>query len=203
MRRLRLAPLGALAATAALLYAGWHLASRVLGAYRAVEVAGESMTPALRPGDFVLLRRTLLGRTPQGRTLLGRTLLRRATSSLSRIAYGRVVATRDGEGRLLLKRVIGLPGESLRVGARVEVNGRTLIEPYAHGETPPAQYRGVARLGPDQYFLLGDNRAASTDSRDFGAVHASQLEGAAWLRYWPPGRIGVLRRPRRQFEPPA
>ena len=180
MRRLRLAPLGALAATAALLYAGWRLASRTLDAYHAVEVAGESMTPALRPGDFVLLRR--------------------ATSLLSRSAYGRVVATRDGEGRLLLKRVIGLPGESLRVGARVELNGRTLIEPYAHGETPAAQYRDVARLGPGQYFLLGDNRAASTDSRDFGAVQASRLEGVAWLRYWPPGRIGVLRRPRRRFE---
>ena len=92
-----------------------------------------------------------------------------------------------------------LPGESLRAGSVVQVNERVLIEPYAHGETPPHQYRGLNRLGDGEYFLLGDNRAASTDSRDFGPVRREQLQGLAWLRYWPPGRLGRLRPPPRRF----
>ncbi|MDP6606779.1 MAG: signal peptidase I [Dehalococcoidia bacterium] len=148
-------------------------------AFVAVEVAGESMTPALLPGEYLLLRRA---RLPEGETV-----------------FGRIVATRDRSGRLLLKRVIGLPGESLRVGAEVQVNGRVLIEPYANGESAVARYRGVQRLGAGEHFLLGDHRDASTDSRDFGAVHHSRIEGVAVYRYWPLGRGGRLRRPRRRF----
>jgi hypothetical protein len=48
--------------------------------------------------------------------------------------------------------------------------------------------------------VLGDNRAASTDSRDFGAVRAEQFEGVALLCYWPPERFGAIRRQPRRFE---
>lgn len=158
----------------ALVFARWFR-----GAFVAVEVAGESMTPALLPGEYLLLRRA---RLPQGEA-----------------AYGRIVATRDRTGRLLLKRVVGLPGEALRVEAEVQVNGRVLIEPYANGERPVAHYRGVQQLGAGEHFLLGDHRDASTDSRDFGAVHRSRIEGVAVYRYWPLGRRGQLARPRRRF----
>jgi signal peptidase I len=106
------------------------------------------------------------------------------------------------DGRPLLKRVVGLPGESVRAGARVEVNGRMLDEPYAGGGANPEQYRAVYRLADGEYFVLGDARAASTDSRDFGPVAGSSIEGIAWLRYWPPGRFGRIRRPKRAFEAP-
>lgn len=148
-------------------------------AFVAVEVAGESMTPALRPGEYLLLRRAEL---PEGEA-----------------AFGRIVAMRDRSGRLLLKRVVGLPGESLRAGADVQINGRALVEPYANGESTPAQYRGVQRLAPGEHFLLGDRRDASTDSRDFGAVHHSRIEGVAAFRYWPLSRVGPLRPPHRRF----
>lgn len=147
-----------------------------------IEVAGHSMSPALLPGDFLLLRR---GPPPPGEA-----------------AFGRIVAFRNGQGLLVLKRVVGLPGESLRVGDAVHVNGRTLLEPYARGRCPPRQFRGVQRLEPGQLFLLGDRRDASTDSRDFGPVDASRVGGVAWFRYWPPGRIGRIRRPRRRFAAP-
>lgn len=147
-----------------------------------VEVAGESMAPALQPGDFLVLRR---GAPDPAR------------------AFGQVVATRDprpeGDRRLLLKRVVGLPGEALRVGGGVQVNGRVLLEPYAHGETPYEQHRGINRLGADEYFLIGDHRGASTDSRDFGPVPASAIEGVAVLRYWPPERFGRLVPPERRL----
>lgn len=148
-----------------------------------VEVAGESMTPALQPGDYLVLRR---GAPPPG------------------AEYGRIVATRDprpeGDGRLLLKRIVGLPGESLRVGGGVQVNGRALVEPYAHGETPAEQHRAINRLEAGHFFLLGDHRGASTDSRDFGPVPTERIQGTAALRYWPPARFGRLDRPARRFE---
>jgi len=174
MRRLR--PAFALAAAAASLLtaAGLLLARRL---YR-VEVAGPSMLPSLHPGDYLVVRR---GAPPRGDA-----------------AFGRIVATRDEVGRLLLKRIVGLPGESLRVGRAVQVNGRALIEPYTTGASGPADYRGVNRLGDDEYFLLGDNRAASTDSRHFGPITPGGIEGEAVLRYWPPERFGRLRRPRRE-----
>ena len=161
------------------------IAAGILAARRGwmrVEVAGESMTPALQPGDFLVLRR---GAPTPAR------------------AFGQVVATRDprpeGDGRLLLKRVVGLPGEALRVGGGVPVNGRVLLEPYAHGETPYEQHRGINRLGQDEYFVLGDHRGASTDSRDFGPVPSGAIEGVAVLRYWPPERFGRITPPERRL----
>ncbi len=149
------------------------------GRYYRVEVAGDSMRPALLPGDFLVLRR--------------------GTPSTGDVEAGTIVALRDATGRLILKRVIGLPGESLRVGASVLVNRRRLIEPYARGDTPQAQFRGANQLAEDDYFVIGDNREASTDSRDFGAVHRDRFDGVAVLRYWPLGRLGRIVRPPRQL----
>ncbi|MPZ98197.1 MAG: signal peptidase I [Dehalococcoidia bacterium] len=179
MRRLR--PAFALAAAAASLVAAAIalLARWLRGRLYRVEVAGPSMLPALHPGDYLVVRR---GAPPRGGT-----------------AFGRIVATRDDGGRLLLKRIVGLPGESLRVGRAVQVNRRVLVEPYALGEGGAGDYRGVNRLGDDEYILLGDNRAASTDSRHFGAVSLADIEGEVVLRYWPPERFGRLRRPRREL----
>lgn len=148
-----------------------------------VAVAGDSMRPTLAPGDWLLLRR---GPPP----------LDRATSV---DASGLIVAARDHSGRLLLKRIVGLPGESLRVGQTVLVDGRELREPYASGVAPPATYRGVSRLSTDTLFLLGDRRDMSTDSRDFGPVTLASIEGVVLARYWPPHRIGWLPRPSRSW----
>lgn len=175
---MRVTALVAAAVLLAVLAARWLRRSFV-----AVEVAGESMTPALRPGEYLLLRR---GGLPRGER-----------------AYGEIVALRDGGGRLLLKRVVGLPGESVRAGAEVQINGRVLVEPYANGVPPASQYRGVQRLAAGQHFLLGDRRDASTDSRDFGPVNGARVEAVAKFRYWPPSRVGPLARPRRRFAVPA
>jgi signal peptidase I len=148
-----------------------------------VEVAGSSMHPALQPGDWLLLRRGAPAAGP----------------GAGDGAFGLVVAARDRSGRLLLKRIVGLPGESLRVGAAVQVNGRELIERYASGEAPAASYRGVSRLGEDELFLLGDRRDASTDSRELGPLPLAAVEGVVLARYWPPRRIGLLRRPTRRW----
>lgn len=173
-----------MAAAALITGAASLVAVRTLpGRYLRVVVAGESMTPALRPDDFLVLR---------------------AGPPKADEAFGRIVAVRDprpeGDGRLLLKRIVGVPGDSLRVGGgSVQVNGRALDEPYAGGETPYEQHRGINRLADGEFFVLGDNRAASTDSRDFGPVADGTIVGTAVLRYWPLGRAGRLRPPGRRF----
>ncbi|MBT5774434.1 MAG: signal peptidase I [Dehalococcoidia bacterium] len=170
-----------LAAASLILASLLTLIRRLHSRYYRVGVVGDSMSPALHPGDYLLLRRG---------------------PSSGREAPGTLVTIRDATGRPLLKRIIGLPGESLRVGTEIHINGTPLIEPYAHGETPQNQFRGVNRLGQHEYFLVGDNRAASTDSRDFGSIHQDRIQGVAVFRYWPPGRFGRLRAPQRQFGPP-
>jgi signal peptidase I len=87
---------------------------------------------------------------------------------------GDVVAVQLDRSRLvLLKRVVGLPGERVAVRAGlVVVNGRTLDEPYAKvSENPPSQREIV--LGPDEYFVIGDNRDISA----YGAVHQHEFIG--------------------------
>jgi len=159
------------------------LLRRLRHCYYRVAVVGDSMSPALHPGDYLLLRRG-------------------PASGVQ--AAGSLVAIRDATGRPLLKRVVGLPGESIRVGTDIQINGVPLVERYAWGKTAEHQFRGVNRLGEDEYFLVGDNRTASTDSRDFGSIHRGRIDGIALFRYWPPERFGSLHKPERQFgEPPA
>ncbi|MEO7912640.1 MAG: signal peptidase I [Roseiflexaceae bacterium] len=93
----------------------------------------------------------------------------------------------------LIKRVIGLPGDTveLRDGA-VLLNGVLLDEPYVNGaQTFCGNYCQPFTLGPDEYFLMGDNRANSLDSRSFGSIPASQLVGRVVLRYWPLEQVEV------------
>ncbi|HEU5103566.1 MAG TPA: signal peptidase I, partial [Roseiflexaceae bacterium] len=93
----------------------------------------------------------------------------------------------------LIKRAIGLPGDTieLRDGA-VWINGQLLAEPYVNdAPTLCGNYCRAFTLGPDEYFLMGDNRANSLDSRNFGPIPASQLVGRVVLRYWPLDQVEV------------
>jgi len=85
---------------------------------------------------------------------------------------------------MLVKRIVGLPGETIAVRAGlVYVNGAPLLEPFAH-EVDRASLAPL-RLGADEYFVLGDNRDNSNDSRYFGPVARDRILGKVWLRYWP------------------
>ena len=111
-------------------------------------------------------------------------------SSPFALQHGQVVVffktpARDQDA--LIKRVIGLPSDTveLRDGA-VLLNGVLLNEPYVSGaQTFCGNSCQPFTLGPDEYFLMGDNRANSLDSRSFGPIPASQLIGRVVLRYWP------------------
>jgi signal peptidase I len=89
----------------------------------------------------------------------------------------------------LVKRVIGLPGDTVSSsGGRVYINGKPLHEPWL---PPGTVTTGIAtqRIPPNEYFVMGDNRADSQDSRFFGPIPRSLIVGRVILRIWPFSRI--------------
>jgi len=90
-----------------------------------------------------------------------------------------------------IKRVIGLPGETVEVkGGRVYVNGQPLRENYVQ-DSPQYQY-GPVTVPTDSYLVLGDNRNNSYDSHYWGFVPREKIIGRAVVRFWPPNRVGEI-----------
>ncbi len=95
----------------------------------------------------------------------------------------------DG-GSAFVKRIIGLPGEVVSVRAGViRINGDRLIEPYIAPSRRGHESHHWPRVAPGHYFLLGDNRTESCDSRTWGTVPRNDLVGPVTLTYWPPKRL--------------
>ena len=136
-----------------------------IAASRRVEVVGMSMYPTLAPGEYVLCDRfAYRRREPQrGDVVLARGLA--------------------GEGKSVVKRVAAVPGE------RVEINdGALLVNGKPARESAFSEECGPWALGEDEWFLVGDAMAVSTDSRSFGPVPRRSIEARAWLVCWPPAR---------------
>ena len=104
---------------------------------------------------------------------------------------------RDGKEEYYIKRVIGLPGETVQIiDGYVYINGEKLDENYgAEVMNDAGRAAEPITLGDDEYFVLGDNRNDSTDSRDpdVGVLKKSDLLGRAWLRIYPFNKFGLLR----------
>ena len=95
-----------------------------------------------------------------------------------------VVIKVPGYDELLIKRVIGLPGETLEIkDGVVYIDGQPLDEPYVNGQ-PRGSYPAIT-IPPGRIFVMGDNRNNSSDSRSFGTVPIENIVGHAWMRYWP------------------
>lgn len=96
-----------------------------------------------------------------------------------------------------IKRIIGLPGETVQIDAEgtIFINGEPLQEGYGKEVIAnPGRAAQPITLGEDEYFVLGDNRNNSADSREevVGNIHRKDIVGRAWIRIWPLSRIGVL-----------
>lgn len=126
-----------------------------------------------------------------------RVIVDRLTMVLSGPARGDVIVLDSPRADdLLIKRVIGLPNETVTISqGRVYINGALLDEPYVTGFCTSRTCDGEWVLGPDQYFVLGDNRQHSYDSHSFGPVQKSAIVGIARVRYWPLNDANVLTAP--------
>ncbi len=145
-------------------------------------VRGESMLPTLRSGDLVLVRTAATSkRVPSRGDVV--------------VVNHRGEQTEQAEHEAM-KRIVALPGEriDLRDGMLL-IDGERLRERYLRGL--PAHIGSDAAswaLGDGEYFVMGDNRAHSTDSRAYGPLRREQITGRAVCRIWPPLRWGFLRR---------
>ena len=141
------------------------------------KVRGHSMQPNFRQGDRLLVSRRAYRRGPPDR--------------------GDAVIARDPRdpGQRYLKRVVGLPGEEVRLSeGMLIIDGAPLEEPYLGGlPASPGLGEQGWELEDDEYFVMGDSRAHSTDSREFGPIGRELIVGMAWFRWWPPSRWGVAR----------
>ena len=142
-------------------------------------VSGDSMTPRLRDGDLLHVIPQALSDTP---------FPRRAVV---------VACSSASDGDFWVKRVIGLPGEFVAVDDHggILVDDVPLCEPYLADSVLYPSKPSFWLCNDDEYFLMGDNRSDSSDSRRYGPVHRSAIIGRVWLRW--PSRRGQAFRPYR------
>ena len=98
---------------------------------------------------------------------------------------------------MLVKRVIGLPGESLEIrSGGLLINGSPVEEPFLTEKddviSTSLQVNKIHIPG-GSFYLLGDHRRRSTDSRKFGPLEKKDILGKAFFRYWPAGRLGLIK----------
>ncbi len=146
------------------------------------EVSGESMENTLDDGDNLIVDKiTYRFRDPERFDII-------------------VFPFRLQENTYYIKRIIGLPGETVRIDENgiIYINGEELIESYGREVIRPEKL-GVAAneivLGDDEYFVMGDNRNHSSDSRDpsVGNIKREDIIGRAWLRIYPFDKIGFIK----------
>jgi signal peptidase I len=101
-------------------------------------------------------------------------------------------ALKCGEGGTFVKRLIGLPGETWKeVNGDIFINGKKLDEPYIKAGRRDLRSYPPRKIPAGQYFMMGDNRASSCDSREWGTVPRHDLIGKVIATYWPPKRIKI------------
>ncbi|WP_343210065.1 signal peptidase I [Anaerolentibacter hominis] len=143
-------------------------------------VYGESMEPALIEGDSVMIDKLFY-----------------KISGLKRFDIIRVFPYGKEANVFYIKRVVGMPGETVQIkDSVIYIDGEPLAEPY--GKEDVIEDEGIAakpvKLGKKEYFVMGDNRNDSEDSRSegIGPVSSKYIDGRAFIRVWPKDRLGKV-----------
>ena len=132
-----------------------------------VRVDGDSMKNTLKNGDILLLYKL---------------------SSIDR--FDIIVLDEEKDTEKIIKRVIGLPGETVAIKkGKIYINDKVIDDEYAYGET--SDYNKVT-LRDDEYFILGDNRLISKDSRYFGPIKDNEIKAKLAFRLFPFTKIGTV-----------
>lgn len=133
-------------------------------------IEGPSMNPNLSEGQYLIINKLVY--------------------KLHEPARGDIIVFHHprNSGRDLIKRIIGLPGETVEIRqGQVYIDDAVLMEPYV---LHPGRYSVRYELELDQFFVLGDNRPNSDDSHNWGVLEKDKIVGKAWISYWPPDNWG-------------
>jgi signal peptidase I len=150
----------------------------ILFIYQPVKVEGTSMMPSLVDQERIFINKFVY------------------KFGISKVDRGdTVVFWFPGDpSKSYIKRVIGVPGDKVEVrNGVVFVNGSRLAESYVPPEYRDNSFMPPERVPDDQFFVLGDHRSSSNDSRSWGMVPRRYIYGKAVFVYWPPDKVGVLR----------
>ena len=144
--------------------------------YQPVKVEGTSMMPGLADQERIFINKYAY--------------------RLGSIERGDVVVFRypGDPSKNYIKRVVGIPGDRIEIfRGDVLVNGNRLEEPYVLAQFRDERSMSELTVPEDEYFVLGDHRNLSSDSRDFGVVEREAIFGKAVFAYWPTEMVGKLR----------
>lgn len=132
-----------------------------------VRVDGNSMRKTLEDGDILLLYK------------------------MAKFERNDIIVLDEKEdNEIIIKRIIALPGETIKIqNGKIYINDKEYNDEFAYGDT--SDYEQVT-LGEDEYFILGDNRLISKDSRYFGTITEDEIIGKVVFRFWPFSKIGTV-----------
>lgn len=151
------------------------------------KISGQSMMPNFKDGEFLLTEKvTYYTRNPDRGDV---------------VVFMPPISTTDE----FIKRVVGLPGERIVIkSGRVYINDKLLPEPYINEGTVTSGGPFISgdtqyTVPQGQYFVMGDNRQNSSDSRYWGPITKKVMTGRAWVTYWPINISGVIQKPNYNF----
>ena len=161
--------------------------------FQTVRVDGLSMEPTLTHGQFLIVNKLAFIDLPFFSVEATNDVENGGIPFFDYPSVGDLIVFHisDDPERDLVKRVIGVPGDKVgMVNGFVYVNDRLLLEPYV--ENRGSGFFIPETIRPGHYFVLGDNREASSDSRLLGQISQSNIVGKIWLSFWPFSNLGTL-----------
>lgn len=161
-----------------------------LYAFEFTVITSGSMDPTIKVGDYALFdKRVAL----EGHWNRGDVIIFKAPPSWDEGGAEGGKSAGSFRGELLCKRIIGMPGEKVAItGDHVYINDKVVPNEDYIKEPQLKESGPEVQLGPTQYFMMGDNRNNSNDSRDNGPISADDIQGRVLRRLWPLSRAGAL-----------